>query len=192
MNNKTKKITVAAMLVALSVIFVLIMPKIDIGIWSFTPFSHIFIMLGSFIAPYVGIFASIGALTGFLMTTGNPVVWLRAGSHIFFVLAMVLLLKKFPPKNKKNLIFVGVITAIVHTVFEIIAVYFALEMAIVSIEALKIPGEYSLHGYVFLVVGGGTFAHSLIDFFAAFGVLKLLKKAHVVNEDTLETPPNSK
>lgn len=170
-NSKTKKIAVSAMLVALSIAYILVMFKVDLGYWSFTPFSHIFIMIGTFVSPYVGIFTTIGTVIGFL-PTGNPLIWLRAGSHIFFVLFLIFMIKKYPLTSVKNMIIVSIPVSIVHALAEIAVVYLALEISIIdSLPALE---------YILYSCGIGTFLHSMIDFFAAVGVMKLLRKANVL------------
>lgn len=180
-DSKTKKIAISAMLVALSFVYVLAASilRIDIGVWSFTPFSHIFIMLGTFISPFVGIFSSIGVFFSFLISTPNYFIWLRAGSHIFFVLALIFLLKKIKVKNRRNLLFIAIAISIVHAIFEIGAVYLGIAIGF----DLTSTGDYSLHVFIWLVVGIGTFIHSMIDFYAALGVFRLLKKAHVIDEE---------
>ncbi len=177
-NTKTKKIALSALLVAINFVYVTYMFKIDLGAWSFTPFSHIFIMLGTFISPYVGIFAALGTLGAFMVGTANYFIWLRAGSHIFFVLLLIFLLKKIKLEGRKNYILISVSVAVVHALFEILAVYAGIAIG-VDMANIK-TGGYSLDLFIWLVVGIGTFLHSMIDFFAAAGVMKILRKSHVL------------
>lgn len=169
-DSKTKKIAVSALLVALSMVYIAFMFTFDLGIWSFTPFSHIFIMLGTFISPYVGIFTSIGTFFGFFFKGQNPFVLMRAGSHIIFVLALIIILKKVPMNSLKNLIITAIVVALIHSLFEISAVY----------VTIWITGIQKATDYILISCGIGTFLHSVVDFFAAYGVFKLLKKAHVI------------
>lgn len=170
--GRTKEITISAMLTALSIVYVRFMPTIDLGVWSFTPFSHIFIILGVFISPFVGIFTCLGTFFGFLLKGATPFVLMRAGSHIVFVFVMILLLKRMGSLDTKKIITLSIITALVHAVFEVIAVYLSI--------AIGIPVANQTIYYILAVVGGGTFIHSIIDFFAGFAVFKALKKSKVI------------
>ena len=86
--NKTKKIALSAMLVALSVLYIWVMTtlnfKVDLGFWSFTPLSHVFLMPGPHII--LGVFATIGTTLISMVTSSpccaRPAIFLRA-AHSF-------------------------------------------------------------------------------------------------------------
>ncbi|NLK17804.1 MAG: hypothetical protein GX304_04720 [Clostridiales bacterium] len=172
--NKTKKIALSAMLVALSVLYIWVMTtfnfKVDLGFWSFTPLSHVFLMLGALISPYVGVFATIGTAIAFI-STGNIITVLRAASHIFFVLLLIVLQKKLPLSNIKNMAIVSVAVGAVHSLFEILAVYAAVWLSLADMPVIE---------YILISCGAGTFIHSNIDFFAAIGLRKALVRAKVL------------
>lgn len=174
--DKTKKIALSAMLVALSILYIMVMTmfnlKVDLGYWSFTPFSHLFVMLGALISPYVGIFTAIGTVIGFI-PTGNPTTLLRAGSHIFFVLLLVVIQKRLPLTSAKNMAIVSVLVGIVHSVFEIFSVYVAVWLSLAPMPAME---------YILISCGILTFLHSNLDFFAAVGVKRVLVRAKVLEK----------
>lgn len=169
---KTKKIALSAMLVALSIVYIMYMFKFDFGYWSFTLFSHVFVFLGTFVSPYVGILTAIGTVIGFI-PTGNPMILLRAGSHIFFVLLLVFMQKKLPLTSVKNMAITSVAIGVVHSAFEILAVYVAVWLSLAQIPAVE---------YILISCGILTFLHSNVDFFAAIGLKKVLVRAKVLEK----------
>lgn len=174
-KNRTKEITLSAMLTALSIVYIAFMPTLDFGLWSFTPLSHIFIMLGVFISPYVGLFTCVGTFVGFFAKGVPPLVLLRAGSHVFFVLLFVFMLKKFNAKKTVNLILICLAIGVVHAVAEVAVAYIGAEfLGFGSYDRETIA--YTL----FFVVGGGTLAHSIVDYFAAFAVHNVLERAKIL------------
>lgn len=175
LKNKTQKIALTAMLIALNMVYITFMVTIIIEpYWSFTPFSHIFVMLGTFLSPFVGIFTTIGTTIAFFIKTYNPLITIRAGSHIFFMLLLVLLLAKMPLKNWKNIIIVNVLVGLVHAAFEMLCAYLAVPFGIIPAENLALET-------IIYSCGIATFAHSVVDFFAAYGIMMLLKKYRVAD-----------
>lgn len=168
--DKTKKMALSAMLVALSIVYIMVMFKVDIGYWSFTPFSHVFVMLGTLVSPYVGVLTTIGTVIGFI-PTGNPMILLRAASHIFFVLLLIVLQKRLPLSSLKNMATVSVLIGVVHSLFEILAVFVAVWLSLANMPAVE---------YILISSGIGTFLHSNVDFFAAIGLKKALVRANVL------------
>jgi len=121
-KNNTLKITVSAMLTALSLIYIWLMPTIDLGVWSFTPFSHAPLFIACLISPYTALMTYLAVVVGFVLKGASYLVWMRAASHLFFVVFMVLYIKFFGLKTKKDIFIVAVLTAILHAFMEIIAV----------------------------------------------------------------------
>jgi len=167
--KKTLKITISAVLTALTLVYIVFMPTIDLGVWSFTPFSHAFLFIACFISPYTAVMTYLSVLGGFIIKTGNYLIWLRAASHLFFVVFLVIYIKFFKLKSKKHIIIAAAVTAALHAVFEILAVLFGLVLGF---------GDIKLYGtvyYILLVVGLGTIGHSLLDYFAAFFLYKVCR-----------------
>ncbi|MCL2177059.1 MAG: hypothetical protein FWB72_03845 [Firmicutes bacterium] len=170
MNPRTKKITISAVLSSLSFVYIFFMPTIDLGVWSFTPFSHLPLFVAAFISPYTALMTYLAVLLGFIASTPNPLVWLRAGSHIVFVVFLCLYVKYRGVKTTRDIIFLAISTAILHAVFEIIAVLIGLAVGFTVNTA-----DYHLVLFIVLVLGLGTVGHNTIDFFGARFVLNVTK-----------------
>jgi hypothetical protein len=164
--SRVQKITLSAMLTALSFAYLFIVPTIDLGVWSFTPFSHLFIFLAAFISPYTAFMTYAAVLLGFFLKTANQFIWLRAASHIFFVTALVATIKIKPIKGVAHFTVVALIIGVIHGVMEALSVFIGLAW---------LSGNDSAY-YIIGVVGGGGFVHSMIDIFAAYLIFLNLKR----------------
>ncbi len=168
----TKNIILAAVLSGLSLLFPLIFPRIDIGITSVTLFSHLAIMIGVFVNPFVAVFTCIGALGAFAITNAPPTVLARAASHIVFAVVGSVLFHY--GKGYKGISFyavAGMIT-VLHAVFEMLAALFALLLGAAG----------TLNAYqILIVVGVITCAHSLFDYAFAVLIYNALSAAKLVN-----------
>ncbi|MEG1719034.1 MAG: hypothetical protein RR306_01795 [Clostridia bacterium] len=179
--NKTRLITISALLTAISFLMVYIVPTIDIGVWSLTVGSHVPTFIAMFISPVTAVFTYLGTLLAFIIKTGNIFVWLRAGSHIFFIIAGLLILRKYDmlkaTKNKylKVSLF-GLVIALVHGIFEALSVVLGLAVGFV----LPSTGGNSTLVYLLLIVCLGTVVHSIIDFALAYAVYIALNKFKIV------------
>lgn len=172
-NLNAKTITVTAMLVALSILWTRFIPTLPLGVyWSFTPFSHIFIFIGMFVSPTVGVLTTIGSFLGFLIKSANCVVPMRAASHIIFVIVGLILLKRLDIKKLSHFIFYAVILAIIHAIMETASVYIAISIGL-DLVATDIL-------YIWGATFAGTIGHSILDCTAALFVSKMLVKARVV------------
>ncbi len=168
----TKEIVIAAMLSALSLLYIRLMYTVPIPPWSFTPFSHVPLMLGILISPFVGIMTCIGTFFGFVWKGSDPIILLRAGSHIFFTLLMIIMLRWGRYKSAGKLIALNCIVAVVHAAAEVLAVLVA------SWAGISVPADRLGAYYLLLVVGVGTMGHSTLDFFVAYMFTKVLRRAH--------------
>ncbi len=169
--QKTKLITVSALLTALSFIYTYLMPTIIIPAWSFTPFSHTTLMLGTMLSPYVGIMTALGTLAGFMLKTPDVLIWMRAASHIIFVLLMIIVFRTRAIDNPRKFWTLNIVVALVHAVLEVAAILVAIPMGL-------LPQQNQTFYYIFIAAGLGTTAHSIIDFCAAFLLLSVLRRAH--------------
>lgn len=156
-----KKMTVAAMLTALSVAIPLfpIMPKIVIEPFSATLASHLPAILSMFLGPYVCVATSIGSAVGFFLGLGSAVIAMRALSHIIFTLTGWFMLSK-----KVNVWVVYAVTMILHGIA----------------EALVATIYGSSLSAVWLTVGVFTMIHHTIDFTITMVILKALRVAKVM------------
>ena len=189
MNNykRLNLIVISAILTALSFIVIYLVPTIDLGIWSFTLGSHVPIMIGMFISPVTAVFTYLGTLFTFMIKTPNVIVWFRAASHIFFIIAGLFLMKKWKTLNSNILdihkgfftisLFV-IIIAFIHALFEVLAIYFCMFLNTLGNISIAIPstGTY----YLFFTVGLGTFVHTILDFTIAYIIYLPIKKSKII------------
>lgn len=101
MKTNTKKLTASALLIALSILIPMVLGntplKIYIPPFSATLGSHIPMFIGMFLGPFEAIVIGIGSAVGFMLAIGNPIIALRAASHIIVgYVAAKMILKKVP------------------------------------------------------------------------------------------------
>ena len=168
----TKNMILAAVLTGLSLLFPLIFPRIDIGITSVTPFSHLAIMIGVFLNPFVALFTCMGALGAFLITGANLMVLMRATSHIIF--AVVGSIFFFKGKGYKGVSFYAVcgIITLLHAIGEMAAALIAL--------AIGVAGALDAY-QILVVIGLITCAHSIVDYSFAVIIYNTLRSAKLVD-----------
>lgn len=165
-----KTIVLAGILTAIGIIIPLFSPiKITIDPASFTLASHVAIFIGMFVSPVVGISVTLGTTLGFLLA-GFPIsVVMRALSHLVFVTVGGFLLKKKPGTLEsipKTIAFAALIS-IIHGICEVL----------ISIPFYVAgPATQSFFIAIILLVGVGTFVHSMIDFLLAYIIWQPLKK----------------
>lgn len=176
---KTKDIALAAVLTAISILIPAYAPSIPFdpaGAMTVTPFSHLPIFIASFINPFVAIFTCGGTVLGFFIKGANPVVLVRAASHIIFTLVCSLLMKK--GKGYRGLSFYvlcGIVT-VLHAAAEILVATFAVHLGF-----LVPPANQQAVFYVLVTVGLLTAAHSIFDYSFAVLIYNTLSQARLVN-----------
>lgn len=168
-KNKVKTMTIAALVSALGILIPMYAPSFPIEPASFTLASHVPIFIAMFISLPVAIFVAIITALGFLVRL-PLVVFLRALSHIIFVIigAYVLSKNKKLLNNKVSAFIFAFVISLIHAVCEVIVVTWFYSWGGVS-EA------YYENGYfisVVLLVGLGTLIHSILDFTIAVLVWK--------------------
>lgn len=173
MNKKinTKAIVMSAILCSIAIIIPMFSPiKIILEPASFTLASHVPIFLAMFISPSTAIFVTLGAAIGFLFGGFPLPVVLRALSHLLFVIVGSLYIKKnntVISDNKKSIIY-SFIISLLHAIGEVLIIipfYFGLSLS---------QGYYD-EGFIGLV-GVGTVIHSMVDFYLARYIWKLVPK----------------
>ncbi|MCD7874932.1 MAG: hypothetical protein LUH17_08285 [Acidaminococcaceae bacterium] len=175
-SKNINQLVAAGALCGIGIVVPMLMPKIVIGPMSFTLASHVAIFMAMFISPKLAAAVCLGTTLGFFMTT-PVIIALRAASHIvFFAVLGALLIKKMPEIIEKPLagtMFNGGM-ALVHA---------AAEVAVVSpffLAGSIFKPEHLADGYVMSVlvlVGVGTFLHSLIDYTISIMLWKPVRAA---------------
>lgn len=170
-SKNINQLVLAGVLCGIGIVVPMLMPKIVIGPMSFTLASHVAIFIAMFISPKLAAVVCLGT------TLGTPVIIaLRAASHICFALLGAVLIRKMPEIIEKPLpstVFNGGL-AFVHALAEVAVVSpFFLAGSIFKPEQLA-------DGYVMSVlvlVGVGTFLHSLIDYTVSIMLWKPVRAA---------------
>lgn len=174
-KEKTRELTLAAILCATGVVIVLFSPfKILLEPASFTLASHVAIFLAMFVSPSVAVAVTVVTAVAFFLAGFPFVVAARAASQIVFVVAGSKVLAKNPEilTKKMDCIWFGIWTAVLHAIAEVIVVlpfYFSNAMSAMYYEK----------GYVdsiFILVGVGTVIHSLVDYSLALLVWKAIRR----------------
>ena len=133
--------------------------------------AHVPTMLAAFISPWVVVMTVLGSCLGFFMTIPTPnsiIVVTRSATHIFFALAGYNMIKK----GKINMILVIIITALIHSLTEGIAVYL--------LTPIILTGDTAA-GMAAIIAFSGTFLHHLIDSAICIPILIALDKAKIVH-----------
>lgn len=174
-SKNINQLVLAGALCGIGIVVPMLMPKIVIGPMSFTLASHVAIFIAMFISPKLAAVVCLGTTLGFFMTT-PVIIALRAASHICFALLGAVLIRKIPEIIEKPLpstVFNGGL-AFVHALAEVAVVSpFFLAGSIFKPEQLA-------DGYVMSVlvlVGVGTFLHSLIDYTVSIMLWKPVRAA---------------
>jgi len=142
---------------------------------SFTLASHVPIFIAMLISPAMAIAVAAGTTLGFLFGGFPLVVVLRAASHLLFSMLGSLYIGKFPELYKSKVKFrvYSLVIGLIHALAEIIVsgfFYFTGSM----------NTAYYQKGFavsILLLVGLGTFIHSLLDFEIANFVMLALRKS---------------
>ena len=132
---------------------------------SFTLASHVAVFLAMFISPAVGAAVALGTTLGFFLGGFSLPIVLRALSHIIFVALGAIYLQRHPElldfrqatsNRGLRLLSLGCWTSVVHAVCEALIVSpFYAAMAMPMQEMLRL---------IVLLVGVGSFVHSMIDY----------------------------
>ena len=159
-------LVLAGVLCAVGIIIPLFSPiKIRIDPMSFTLASHVAVFLAMFLSPAVGCAVAVGTTLGFFLGGFSLPIVLRALSHIVFVALGALYLQKRPalldfrqevPNRGLGLLCFGCWTSLVHALCEALIV-------IPFYAAMQMPAQEMLRPIV-LLVGVGSFVHSMIDY----------------------------
>ncbi len=167
----TKNMVITALLIAFGIIIptafgflrVILPPA-----FTATITAHVPVFVAMFISPLSAIFTAVGTAVGFLISGLNPVVTVRAASHIVFAIVGAYMVAK-----KSNIITIGVVTAIIHALCEAIVVYVFLAMGWTT-------SNDSFVKVAFYTTGIGTLIHHALDYIIAIILIKALKSAKMI------------
>lgn len=158
-NNRVLKLTIAGLLIAIGIVIPIISPfKIIIEPASFTLASHVVIFLAMFISPLMAVAVACGTAAGFFLGGFPLVVVFRALSHVVFAGFGAYYLKEAKINNSPlKLRFFSLAVAFIHAVCEVVvSSFFFFGQTVAN------PNSYMVA--VILLVGVGTFVHSIVDF----------------------------
>lgn len=165
----TKDITFAAILTAISLLLTFNPIKVTIGPFTMTPASHVPTMVALFINPIVTVLTVIGSTIGFAIVT-NPIVAIRAASHIIFALVGYKMIK-----SHMNIFLTIVVTGVLHAVGEMLIVFALTPLLMPSALTEQTITAYALTALFFTLVQHG------LDCVITVPVLTALKKAHLIH-----------
>ena len=169
-NFSTRNIVITALLIAFGIIIptafgflrVILPPA-----FTATLTAHVPIFIAMFISPMSALFTAVGTAIGFQFSGLDPVVVVRAASHIVFALIGAYMIK-----NNSSIVLTGIVTALLHALFEALVVYAFLALGWTAAK------EGTLFvTTAFYVTGIGTLLHNVIDYIIAILVVKALSKA---------------
>ncbi len=169
--KKTKEVALASILTALSILITYSPLKLVMPFFTLTLGAHVPTMLAVFVSPWVSVMTIIGSCIGFMLTIPAPnsiIVVTRAATHIIFALVGIKLLKT----NKLNIVFIVLITALLHALAEGLVVYIMTPLILTSETTALIAGY---------IATGGTFLHHLIDSAICTPVLLALMNAKIIH-----------
>ncbi len=173
-KDKVKIMTISALLCALGVLIPLSFPSIRLEPASFTLASHVPVIIAMFISPTVAAFVASVSTLGFLISGFPIVVVLRALTHLIFSLIGAFILKKNSHMlhSFKSTSLFAIFISLIHGAAEVAVVAYFYWVSGIS-------SNYYEKGFlisVVLLVGVGTFLHSLVDFSIAVFVWKPLQQ----------------
>ncbi|MEE1046026.1 MAG: ECF transporter S component [Clostridia bacterium] len=157
---KTRDMVITALLIAIGIIIPIYFGFLRVILppaFTATLLAHVPIFISIFISPWSAIFTAIGTTIGFAASGLDPVVTARAGSHIVFALVGAIMIKR-----NCSLISVGIVTAILHALFEALTVYLFLAMGWTSAK-----DGATFFSIAFYTTGIGTILHDIIDYIVA-------------------------
>lgn len=171
-NVRTKDLVLTALLIAIGIIIPTYFGFLRVTLppaFTATIMAHVPIFVAMFISPWSALFVALGTTLGFLFTT-PLVVAIRAASHVIFALVGAYMIRK-----SYNLVWIGVVTALLHAAFEGLVVYLFIKIGLTpATEGTPILVT------AFYVTGVGTLIHDIIDYVIACGVGFALAKAKMI------------
>lgn len=172
--SQTKKITITAILIALSFVMPYFMPTITLPFTTFTLFSHAPVIIAMFVSPFTAVMGCLGTTLAFFLKT-TPIVATRAASHILFALPGSLAINKGLFTKGFSIFLGGLLLGVIHGVAEIIVVAVFLGVTDVS---------FTLY-YIMIEVGLITLGHHCVDYIVSLVVYKSCSRANLLENKFL-------
>ena len=168
-SSMYRNLTITALLMALAIMIPIMMPlKVVIPPASYTLASHVPIFLAMFLSRKMAACVVIGSTLGFFVAGFPIVIVMRAASHIIFALMGAYYIKHHPGVLTGALSFAtfNLACAIVHAIGEVLAcLLFYTTTTMPNIDLIYV---------VFVLVGGGTIIHSMVDGYIALYIYKAI------------------
>lgn len=169
-TNKTRELTLAAILTALSIVITFSPVKLVLPFFTLTLGVHVPTLIAMFISPWVAIMTVIGSCVGFLVAIpapNNVLVMLRAALHLLFVLVGMKMINK-----DINIFIVLLATSVLHALAEGILVYFLTPIIIPNNETALLTAGW--------IAFAGTFVHHYLDTIITVPILLALVRAKII------------
>lgn len=169
----TKNMVITALLIAFGIMIPTAFGFLRVTLppaFTATLAAHVPIFIAMFISPASAIFTAIGTAIGFLVAGLDMVVVIRAASHIVFAIVGAYMVKR-----NMGVITIGIVTALLHAIFEALTVYVFLALGWTA------SGD-SFVKVAFYTTGLGTIIHHAIDYVIAIALIKALSKTGAVSD----------
>ena len=162
-----RNLTITALLMALAIMIPIVMPlKVVIPPASYTLASHVPIFLAMFLSRKSAACVVIGSTLGFFVAGFPLVIVMRAASHIFFALLGAWYNHMEVLSNAASFLTFNFVCALIHAVAEVLAcLLFYTTTSMPNIDLVYV---------VFVLVGGGTIIHSIVDGYIALYIYKAI------------------
>lgn len=167
----TKDMVITALLIAFGIIIPIAFGFLRITLppaFTATLTAHVPIFISMFVSPTSALLTAIGTTIGFFVCGTPVIVAVRAASHIVFALVGAFMLRR-----KRSIVLCGIVTMLLHAVFEALIAYEYL--AFVRTEGGNIAALVSAY-----TTGVGTLIHHALDYVIAVIIIKALSKAGIV------------
>ena len=168
-SSTYRDLTITALLMALAIMIPIVMPlKVVIPPASYTLASHVPIFLAMFLSRKMAACVVIGSTLGFFVAGFPLVIVMRAASHMIFALMGAYYIKRHPAVLTGGLSFTAfnIVCGIIHAIGEVLAcLLFYTTTSMPNIDLVYV---------VFVLVGGGTVVHSLVDGYISLYIYKAI------------------
>ncbi len=166
MKTNLKKMVISSLLIAMSIIIPVIFPflRVHIPPFSATLASHVPMFIAMFLGPFEAAVVGIGSVVGFLFAIPDPIVAMRASSHIVVGYIGAKMIMKKMSYGK-----VVAFTAPIHGIFEGLVVLIFTGNIVLSI----------------VVTGIGTIVHHVVDGLISLPIIRIIQKGLGINLSTI-------
>lgn len=175
-SHRLRLLTVTALLSACAIAIPMVMPiKLIIPPASYTLASHVPIFLAMMLAPGMARFVTMAAALGFFISGMPLIIVYRAISHILFVWIGTWYMQSYPGcmKGWKERLGLNISLGVIHSLGEVLACFFFF-----GVDMTDLQGAWYTIG---VLVGVGTFVHSLVDFTLAWIIYRVIPKGLLVS-----------